>query len=45
MGCTDQGPHCTGKTGEMVIKIIPVRENRWNLEILSKHREFGLLKL
>ena len=40
----DQGTHCTGKTGNMAKKI-PVRENTGNLEILPKHREFGLLRL
>ena len=40
-----QGTHCTGKTGKMAKKKIPVRENTGNLEILPKHREFGLFKL
>ena len=54
---TVQGTHATGKTGKtgkMAKKIpcqgkwpkkFPVRENTGNLEILPKHREFGLLKL
>ena len=32
-----------GKTGKMGQKIIPVRDNIGNLEILPKHREFCLL--
>ena len=42
--CKAQGTHCTGKTGKMAKKF-PVRENKGNLEILPKHREFALLKL
>ena len=40
----NEGTHCTGKTGKMAKKQIPVRENTGNLEILPKHMEFGLLK-
>ena len=40
-----QGTHCAGQTGKMAKKNIPVRENTGNLEILPKHREFGLFKL
>ena len=38
-----QDTHCTGKTGKIALKIT-VRENLGNLEILPKHREFGLLR-
>ena len=37
-------PTAQGKQGKWPKKI-PVRENTGNLEILPKHREFGLLKL
>ena len=39
-----QGTHATGKTGKLEKKT-PVRENTGNLEILPKHRQFGLHKL
>ena len=38
------GPMTQGKQGKWQKKF-PVRENTGNLEILPKHREFGLLKL
>ena len=44
MGKYLQGTHYTGKAGKMAKKI-PVRENTGNLEILGKHKEFGLLRL
>ena len=34
-----QGPHCTGKTGKMAPKIVHVRENTGNFEIMLEHRE------
>ena len=40
-----QDTHCTGKTGKMVKKKIPDRENTGDVKNLPKHREFGLLKL
>ena len=39
-----QGTHGTGKTEKMVKKN-SLSGNTGNLEILGKHREFGLLKL
>ena len=43
VGCI-RVPTPQGKQGKWQKKI-PVRENTGNLEILPKHREFGLLKL
>ena len=40
---TQQGTHCTGKTGKMT-KTFPVRENTGNFEFWGKYKEFGLLK-
>ena len=42
---TLQGKKKKGKTGKIVKKKKTVRENTGNLDILPKHREFGLLKL
>ena len=38
-GSLFQGPHCTWETGKIT------KKNTGDLEILQKHREFGLLKL
>ena len=38
-------PTAQGKHGKWFLTKIPVRENPGYLEILPKHREFGLLKL
>ena len=43
----EQGTHATGKTGKTgkMAKKNPCQGKHRNLEILPKHREFGLLKL
>ena len=43
-GCSSRVPTAQGKQGKWS-KEFPVRENTGNLEILPKHREFGLPKL